>query len=100
MPEFVFVLGKNPELSAAEIMCYLEARNIGFSVADSTEMLLVISAPGIPGKTAQDLGGTLKLGEVLLSSRKKEEIVDSLDSLDWEKITEKLPDKPLGYMTA
>ncbi len=72
MPNFLaFVLGKNPELSAAEIVSYLEAREIDFSITAMEKDFLVIDFHG-PSRYAEikieDLGGTLKICPVFIDS--------------------------------
>jgi tRNA G10 N-methylase Trm11 len=95
MPEFIFVLGKNAELSTAEITSYLDARRVWFSICDRTDEFLVVSAGGLPETMHSDLGGTLKSGEILACAGSKEDILEFLDSVGWEKLAAGLPDKPL-----
>jgi len=93
MRQFIFILGKNPELSAAEIAAYLDARDVRFEVVDSERELLIVSIDGVPDGMASDLGGTLKFGEVLSSADEKEQLADALASVDWTGMD--FPDKPL-----
>lgn len=95
MPEYMFILGKNPELSMAEIVSYLDSRGIEFSMEDHARDFLVITAENLPKTAPSDLGGILKFGEVLSSYETRDDLLNSLESLDWEKITKGLPDKPL-----
>ncbi len=62
--EFVFVLGKNPLLSAAEIESFLAARTTCTIIEKTDQYVLAETAP-------QDwslLGGTLKVGQVIAPS--------------------------------
>ncbi|MFH1294594.1 MAG: hypothetical protein ABIH90_01465 [Candidatus Aenigmatarchaeota archaeon] len=82
MGEYLFILGKNHELSTAEIVAYLESRNVDFSIADHTEMFVIVSADGLPKDMPSDLGGIIKFGEVLSSGGNVNEIINSLDEID------------------
>jgi len=93
MNSFIFILGKNPELSSAEIVAYMDARDVPFSIEDSSDEFLVISAPYVPDSMASDLGGMLKFGEVLGSASKKEDLLGALESANWGKVD--MPSKPL-----
>ena len=65
MERYAFVLGKNPALSSAEIFSYLKTRGIRFTLQDHTREFLILDLSGEP--SLEDLGGSIKLGEVLSS---------------------------------
>jgi tRNA G10 N-methylase Trm11 len=67
---YVFVLGKNPALSSAEIFSYLRARGIPFSLQDHGREFLIIDMPrAIP---IESLGGTIKVGKIISSWQGRE----------------------------
>lgn len=65
MERYAFILGKNPALSSAEIFSYLKARGIRFTLQDHTKEFLILDLSG--EVSLEDLGGSIKLGEVLSS---------------------------------
>jgi tRNA G10 N-methylase Trm11 len=93
MTEFIFILGKNAELSTAEIENYLKVRRAGFETADSGEGFLVIKADGLPPKMTEGLGGTLKTGEVIFSG-------EGVESANFDKLFSSLPEKALFAISA
>lgn len=62
---YVFVLGKNPGLSSAEIFSWFRARGIPFTLQDHGREFLVLDCDHPP--PIESLGGTIKVGEVLSS---------------------------------
>ena len=65
MPTELFISGKNWKLSLAELASYLEARKIKFEVQFfSKEFFAVSVEEGFSASTIEDLGGTIKIGEV------------------------------------
>jgi len=65
MGEYIFVLGRNPELSVLELKSYLEARNIAYDALETTREILLLQLPGLAfRKMIKDLGGIVKIGEV------------------------------------
>ena len=103
MPEFVFVLGKNFDLSAAEIDCFMKARGIGFEVKDFLDPFLVVEAERLPQGMMEALGGTIKIAEVFFSSarRSQDDIAEEMmKKLDFEKMFAQLPEKALFAVSA
>ncbi len=95
MPEYIFILGKNAELSLAEISSYLESREVKFSIKDQSDKFVVIEG-SIPSETMEALGGTIKIAEVLFStdSRKFEDVAGEMEQkVSFEQIFKKLPEK-------
>jgi tRNA G10 N-methylase Trm11 len=89
MTKFIFIHGKNPDLSIAEIVSYLEARSVEFNIIEATDNFTIIDIQKIPDNMIDDLGGTIKIGEVLFSSNKKklEEISKEIESrLNFNKL--------------
>ncbi|PIV68736.1 MAG: hypothetical protein COS07_03110, partial [Candidatus Aenigmarchaeota archaeon CG01_land_8_20_14_3_00_37_9] len=72
MSEFIFLHGKNPDISLAEIVSYLEARSIPLRIIESSETFAVIAMESISPDMIGSLGGTIKIGEVLFSTNRKD----------------------------
>ena len=65
MPTELFISGKNWKLSLAELASYLKAREIKFEVQFfSKEFFAVSVEEGFGASVIEDLGGTIKIGEV------------------------------------
>src|SRR3989344_358663 len=65
MGKYIFVLGRNPELSVLELKSYLEARNIAYDLLEATKEILLLQLPNLDfRKMIKDLGGIVKIGEV------------------------------------
>ncbi|MDP3727954.1 MAG: DNA methyltransferase [bacterium] len=72
MQKYIFILGRNPELSQKELFSYLEARKISYTMEDCSDIACVLEIKNIsPEKCIKDLGGIQKIALV----------IDSLDSL-------------------
>lgn len=72
MEKFIFILGRDPELSRKEVFSYLEARKISYTLLDSSDTALVLELTDISAEQyICDLGGTQKIAQV----------IDSFDSL-------------------
>jgi tRNA G10 N-methylase Trm11 len=64
MKNYIFILGRDPELSLLEIICYLKARFIEYSLQEYDEQFAIFSIEDINfSKMIKDLGGTLKIAE-------------------------------------
>ena len=72
--KYIFVLGRDPELSKAEIESYLEARKIPFTTIDNGKEALVIELSTFEKKIIKELGGTIKIAELLSSERRLDRI--------------------------
>jgi len=70
MKSFVFIHGKNPELSVAEIVSYLRFRGVGFEIEETAKTFTVIGAKSLPEGMMGSLGGIIKIGEILHSSKR------------------------------
>jgi len=91
--EFVFVLGKNAELSEAELKSYLETRSLGFEPIDRGEGFIVLKLDGLPEKMMGELGGALKIGEVVFSG-------EDANAANFDRLFSTLPDKALFAVSA
>ncbi|MDD5043738.1 MAG: hypothetical protein PHD51_03690 [Patescibacteria group bacterium] len=60
---YIFILGRNPELSAAEILSYLQKENIKNSPVERGENFLILEIADLDAApTLSQLGGTIKIG--------------------------------------
>ncbi|MEK6941160.1 MAG: DNA methyltransferase [Nanoarchaeota archaeon] len=65
MKEYLFVMGRDPQLSIIELVSYLEARKIQFRVRDYTAEVSLIEAPSLNiASIIKELGGTTKIGVI------------------------------------
>ncbi len=87
MKKYVFVLGRDPALSLAEIYCYLNARKIEFKLTEKEENTILIESNELnPKKLMHDLGGTIKIVSVLFQEKKFREIKEKIkekELLEW-----------------
>lgn len=69
---YFFILGHNPDLSIAEIVSVLRALAYNFRVVvHSAEVLIIETERKIKGQQLQqELGGTIKIGEIILGETK------------------------------
>lgn len=81
--QFIFILGRTPELSVAEILAVLKRFNIFFKTIQSTREILIVESDSaldvfLLNKT---LGGTVKIGKIvrLEKSVALEDLPDILD---------------------
>jgi tRNA G10 N-methylase Trm11 len=67
MFDTVFISGKNWKLSLAELTAYLQARHTSFEIQYFTkEFFIIQTQQPIDVKTIEELGGTIKIGQVML----------------------------------
>ena len=89
MTAYFFILGRNPELSRAEIYSYLEMNSAEFTEILFKENYLVVET-NFSKFNVQDFGGVLKLGKIMFKGNyndfrkflQKDEIVPS-DKFTW-----------------
>lgn len=67
---YFFILGKNPELSIAEILTLLKQKQIIFKLSEANEQALVIKSEELNQDFFNLLGGSKKFGEVIKVSEK------------------------------
>src|SRR3989344_5689034 len=66
MKDYVFILGRDFELSLLEIVSYLKARGVNFLLKEKNKQFAVFSLPVLDfAKMGNSLGGTIKIGEVI-----------------------------------
>lgn len=66
MPQYFFILGKNPTLSTAEIISVLNKFQIPFTFKTHSEEVLVLSTEDeLPLEFIKTLGGTIKIGKII-----------------------------------
>lgn len=83
MPQYFFILGKNPTLSTAEIISVLNKLQISFVIKTlSTEVLILSTAVELPSEFIKTLGGTVKIGKII------DEVSLDDDEQKFEKIFE------------
>ena len=67
-----FILGRNPELSRAEIIEYLKARNRSFKEIYFENNILILEVPDNEQFNIQEFGGTIWIGKILFEGNNKE----------------------------
>lgn len=77
--KYLFILGRNVELSIAEIKSFLEREEIKFKVISKVENGILIETERILRGIVDKLGGTISIGEVLAEGDSKE-IMEKLDN--------------------
>lgn len=64
--KYIFILGRDPELSMLEIISYLKKYNVSFKLVDFSSYALVLDFENLDlEKTIKELGGTLKICRVI-----------------------------------
>ena len=72
---YLFILGRDPDLSLLELECYFESKNIEYKFLDYNKEVAVLSLPKLDfNKLIMELGGTIKIAEVFSSSENLSEI--------------------------
>ncbi len=62
MTYYIFVLGRNPELSILEIVAYCKRKKINFGILDTNEEIALLNMQGFDEHVAiKELGGTVKI---------------------------------------
>lgn len=63
--KYIFILGRDPELSVLEIKSYLKTRNVQYKILETSEIALIIEASQLDKNTINHLGGTQKIAKVI-----------------------------------
>ncbi|QQG39076.1 MAG: RsmD family RNA methyltransferase [Candidatus Woesearchaeota archaeon] len=64
MGNYIFILGRDPELSVLELKSYLEARNIEYEILEKNKHLVVLEMQKLDfNKMIKELGGIVKIAE-------------------------------------
>lgn len=80
---YLFVLGRDPELALLELESYFDARNIDYRILEYTREIALVSLQKIDfNKVITELGGTVKIAEVLSDSGNLSEIEHSFNKLN------------------
>ncbi len=86
--EFLFVLGKNPELSLAELISYFKTREIKFEILDFKNNFALVDTKKVP--EIKELGGTIKIAKLIQTLNKIEDIkeieISKIFNLEKKKI--------------
>jgi len=69
---FFFILGRNPELSRAEILAYLQARNRTHKEILFNENILIIETDDDEKFNIQEFGGTVHFGKITFEGNQQE----------------------------
>ena len=84
--QYFFVLGKNPGLSSAEIISVLEREKIKYTkIAHSSEALIIKTTKKISPEFMDELGGTIKMGQILSENFDEQFIFQALKNKYQEK---------------
>ncbi len=68
MRDYLFVLGRDPELSVLEIVSYLIRKSVTYKLREFNDSVVLISLPSLDFHSViSDLGGTVKIAELLPS---------------------------------
>jgi tRNA G10 N-methylase Trm11 len=79
---YLFILGRNVELSTEEVKAFLEKEKINFKIISKASNGILIETERILRGIVDELGGTISIGEVLTSG-------------GFEKISSDLENKPI-----
>ncbi|MBT3397891.1 hypothetical protein HOA55_04790 [archaeon] len=84
-----FILGRNPELSRAEVNAFLDARGREYSEVLFEENFLVLETGEGEKFDVQEFGGVMKLGEILFEGSEEgfEQFVDDKDLVPSDKFS-------------
>ena len=87
MKNYLFVLGRDPELSKIEIESYFEAKNEEYQILDSNDSIISIKLKDLKPEVIHELGGTVKIAEVISATLRPDEIEQNLEKYDIYKGT-------------
>ncbi len=79
---YLFVLGRDYELSKLEIESLFEARNMKFRILDESKEAVVLDAEELNPKIIDEFGGIIKIAKVISNTSDINEIEDNLDKAD------------------
>ncbi|MEK6860780.1 MAG: DNA methyltransferase [Nanoarchaeota archaeon] len=66
MQEYVFILGRNPDLSVLEIVSYLNKNKINYNLPEYNEFLAILQLPDLNfNELIKNFGGTVKIGKLI-----------------------------------
>jgi len=89
---YLFVLGRDPELALLELEAYFEARNTDYKILEYTHEIALLHLPELHmNKIIRELGGTVKIAQVLSDSGNLSEIEHAFNNFNLKM------DKRLDY---
>lgn len=77
---YLFVLGRDSELSKLEIEAVLESKGIEFAIKDEGKSILVIDCKELNPKIIEEFGGIIKIAKVISSTSRIDQIEENLES--------------------
>lgn len=93
MAEYIFILGKNPTLSLAEIACYAQAR-MQWKIREMEKGFAVVELDDVPQKMISDLGGTIKIAKILSSAQNMEQAAQQMEKeVNFSSLFKNIPNK-------
>ncbi|MEK6835906.1 MAG: hypothetical protein AABX55_02690 [Nanoarchaeota archaeon] len=84
MENYIFILGRNPELSLLEIISYLDKKDIKFKILDRWANILVLEIDK-EKFDINELGGIIKIAKVEIKSNDKNVTKNYVNNLDFDK---------------
>ncbi|MDO8467566.1 MAG: methyltransferase domain-containing protein [Nanoarchaeota archaeon] len=78
--KYLFILGRNPELSVKEIFAYFSARSLEILSHKLIENGLLIDLDGQIGNIVDELGGVISIGQVIVEGNLKD-LIKKLDKI-------------------
>src|SRR3989344_454871 len=85
MKDYIFVLGRDRDLSLLEIESYFISRKILYSIVLYVKNIVIVSLPELNFmKLINDLGGTIKISEVISNTKDFDDKFDKM-SLDFNQ---------------
>ncbi|MBU0930047.1 MAG: N-6 DNA methylase [Nanoarchaeota archaeon] len=81
MKNYLFILGRDPELSLLELECYFESRNIEYKILDYSKQVALVSLDNIKN-LIKELAGIIKIAEVFSSTENLSEIEYHFNNLN------------------
>lgn len=79
---YLFVLGRDHELSKLEIESLLENKGINFRILDESREVLSLECGGLDPNIIDEFGGVIKIAKVISNTNRIDEIEANLDNSD------------------
>ncbi len=83
MEKYIFVLGRDPELSLLELTSFFESRNIDFKIEYRDNYFVVASLDRFDF-SIEEFGGIIKIAKVILESSDNEEVEFELNKINFD----------------
>src|SRR3989344_3016864 len=80
--QYIFVLGRDQELSKLEIESVLENKGINYKVSDEGKGNIVIDCEKLKPSIIDEFGGIIKIAEVISNSSRIDHIEDNLSKVE------------------